>query len=79
MSNIFTDGAEGASGVTCHVELNVEGPSDKVTYGWTAKALREIADRLEANQYSDGHHDVTDKHGKKLGEVYFDFAEVNPI
>jgi len=47
----------------------------KVVAGWTAKALREIADKLEAVEYDDGHHDVTDRHGKKLGEVYFDFSE----
>ncbi|WP_299945409.1 hypothetical protein [uncultured Ruegeria sp.] len=70
---------EGDTLIKCDVELMVQGPSDKVAAGWTAKALREVADRLEADQYTDGFHDITSKQGKKLGEVYFDFSEVNPI
>lgn len=47
----------------------------KVVAGWTAKALVEIADKLKADEYEDGHHDVNDRHGKKLSDVYFDFSE----
>lgn len=70
----FLEG-EGTNCIRCDVELEVKAPTMKVAAGWAAKALREIADKLEADQYGDGHHDVTDRHGKKLGEVYFDFYE----
>jgi hypothetical protein len=61
--------------IQCDVELNVSGPSQKVVAGWTAAALRRIADRLEQDGFEDGHHDVGDNTGRPIGSVYFDFSE----
>ncbi len=61
--------------VQCDVELNVSGPTERVTVTWTANALRTIADQLERGSYGDGHHDVSDGSGKRIGSVYFDFSE----
>ncbi|WP_131726419.1 hypothetical protein [Cognatishimia activa] len=57
------------------IEIECAGPAQRVLSGWTARALRQIADKLERDEFQDGHHDVTDRHGKKLGSVYFDFSE----
>jgi len=32
----------------CDIELNVAGPTGAVVQGWTAKALRSLAAKLEA-------------------------------
>lgn len=59
----------------CDIELNVAGPTGSVVQGWTAKALRSLADRLEADEFGDGFHDVKDGAGKKIGTIYLDFSE----
>ncbi|MCD9147795.1 hypothetical protein [Pseudophaeobacter flagellatus] len=61
--------------IECNVELTCPGPSENVARGWTAAALRKIASKLERGEYQDGHHEVTGRIGKKIGEVYFDFSE----
>ena len=61
--------------IECDIELNVSGPSEKTVAVWTAKALRAIADRIEADGYEDGHHDVTDGSGRPIGTLYIDFSE----
>lgn len=61
--------------IQCDVELNVSGPSQKTVASWTAAALRRIADRLEQDDYEDGHHEVADNTGRPIGSVYFDFSE----
>lgn len=70
---------EGETAIKCDVELFVTGPNDKTAAKWTADALRRIADLIEQDAYSDGHHPVTDGSGRPIGEVYFDFSEVNPF
>ena len=61
--------------IQCDVELNVSAPNEATAAKWTADALRRIADQIEANGYTDGHHDIADGSGRKIGEVYFDFTE----
>lgn len=63
--------------IQCDVELNVSGPSQKTSASWTANALRKIADKLEQNEYQDGHCEVKDNSGRPIGTVYFDFSEGN--
>lgn len=59
----------------CDVELELSGPTSPVVVGWAAKALRSLADRLEASELDDGFHDVKDGAGKKIGTIYLDFSE----
>ena len=61
--------------IQCDVELNVSGPSQKTVASWTAMALRRIADKLERDEFEDGHHEVQDNSGRPVGTVYFDFSE----
>jgi len=61
--------------IHCNVELNVSAPNERTVVAWTAAALRKIADQLEANEFDDGHHDVTDNSGRPIGTAYFDFSE----
>jgi hypothetical protein len=61
--------------IQCDIELNVSGPSQKTVAHWTAAALRLIADKLERNEFQDGHHEVHDNSGRPIGTVYFDFSE----
>ncbi|WP_138423736.1 hypothetical protein [Maritimibacter alexandrii] len=59
----------------CDIEMEVAAPSMKVAENWAAKALRKLADQIEAGETKDGHHDITTSFGRKIGEVYFDFSE----
>ncbi|SEO15695.1 hypothetical protein [Palleronia pelagia] len=61
--------------IKCDVEIDVSGPNDRTVVKWTADTLRRIADRLEADSYEDGHHDVSDNSGRPVGTVYFDFYD----
>lgn len=61
--------------VQCDVELNVSAPTMKTAEKWAADALRRLADQLEAGKRKDGHYDVSDGSGRKIGVVYFDFSE----
>ena len=56
-------------------ELNVKAPTDRVATDRTAFALRSVADRLEADQWQDGHHELKNQIGEIIGTVYFDFSE----
>ena len=59
--------------IKCDVEIDVSGPTDSVVTKWTADILRKIADRLEKDEFEDGHHEVKDNSGRPVGTVYFDF------
>lgn len=59
--------------ITCDVELNVSGPTDKTVTKWTADSLRKIADKLENDEFKAGEHEVTDSTGRPVGTVYLDF------
>lgn len=61
----------------CDVELELPGPNVRTIEKWAADALRAVADRLERGEYEDGHSDVTDAAGKKIGTVYIDYSEGN--
>ncbi len=56
----------------CDVELDFSGPNDASLNKWAAEALRRLADRIEKGEFEDGHDDVLDGVGKKIGTVYFD-------
>lgn len=60
--------------IQCDVEIDVSGPTDRTVVKWTADTLRKIADRLERDEFEDGHHEVTDNSGRPVGTVYFDFS-----
>ncbi len=61
--------------VQCDVELRVPGPNEKTARQWTVNALRAIADKLERDEYEDGHHAIKDNSSRPIGSVYFDFSE----
>jgi hypothetical protein len=46
----------------------------KVADKWVADALRRAAAMVESGSLEDGVHDVTDGTGKKIGEIYVDYA-----
>ncbi|WP_170566092.1 hypothetical protein [Ruegeria atlantica] len=77
MIRSYVPGGRGTIGIKCDVELDITGPGMKVTAGWTAKALREVAKKLEDGEYEDGHHEISDRHGKGIGSVCFDFHEID--
>ena len=64
--------------IKCDVEIDVSGPTDKTVAKWTADTLRKIADQLERDEYEDGHHEATDRSGRPVGTVYFDFYGSDP-
>jgi len=64
-----------SSCIKCDVELDVKGPTDRVATDRTTLALRSLADRIEADQYEDGHHDIKSQLGEVIGTVYLDFYE----
>ena len=57
----------------CDIELNFTGPNDATINKWAADVLRALADRIESNEFEDGHHPVTDSVGKPVGTVYIDY------
>ncbi|MGO8422239.1 hypothetical protein ACC807_10930 [Rhizobium ruizarguesonis] len=59
----------------CDVELNFTGPSHAVVNKWAADVLRALADRIEKDEFEDGHHEVKDRVGKPVGSIYLDFSE----
>lgn len=63
---------DGNPGLVCHVELDVKGPTDATIKKWTADILRKLADRIETEEFEDGHHPVLDNSGKEVGELYLD-------
>lgn len=56
----------------CDVELDFSGPSQAVLNRWTAQILRDLADRIERDEFETGHHPVKDKSGKEVGSIYLD-------
>jgi hypothetical protein len=56
----------------CDIELNVSAPVETMINKRTADILRQLADRIENDDYEEGHHPVKDKFGKEVGTVYFD-------
>ncbi|MDR9772416.1 hypothetical protein RJJ65_07065 [Rhizobium hidalgonense] len=59
----------------CDVELNFTGPSPAVLNKWAADVLRALADRIEKQEFDDGHHEVKDRVGKPVGTIYVDYSE----
>ena len=60
--------------LSCDVELEFEGPNDATLNKWAADTLRQLADTIENDGLTDGHHPVKDKVGKIVGEVYIDYS-----
>lgn len=58
----------------CDVELELSGPNGKTVNKWAADALRDLADRLERDEFEDGFSDVKDRVGKKIGTIYVDYS-----
>lgn len=59
-------------GLTCHIELDFEGPTPKVLNAWCADALRKLADRIEKDEFETGHHPVKNNIGMEIGTIYLD-------
>lgn len=59
--------------LTCHVELDFEGPNVATLNKWAADALRKLADLLEKDEFDDGFHPVKDNVGKEIGKIYIDY------
>ena len=57
----------------CDVELDFSGPNDATLNKWAADALRKLADRIEKDEFQDGHHPVKDNVGKPIGTIYVDY------
>ena len=57
----------------CEIELDFVGPSDVVLNNWTAEALRNLADRIENNDFETGNYSVTDNSGKLVGTIDIDY------
>ena len=58
----------------CDVELSFSGPNDATLNKWAADALRKLADRIEKDEFQDGHHSVKDNVGKEVGSIYVDYS-----
>ncbi|OCC01757.1 hypothetical protein BA190_27740 [Labrys sp. WJW] len=58
----------------CDVELELVGPTTSVLNKWAANALRDLADRIEKDEFQDGFHEVADKVGKRVGTIYVDYS-----
>jgi hypothetical protein len=58
----------------CDVKLLLTGPNVATLNKWAADALRKLADRIENNEFEDGHHPVKDNVGKPLGTLYVDYS-----
>jgi hypothetical protein len=54
----------------CDVEMEFTGPNDATLNKWAADVLRKLADRIENDELTDGHHPLQDSVGKIVGEVY---------
>ena len=59
----------------CDIELNFAGPTAATLNKWAADVLRKLADRIEEEEFEDGHHSVKDNAGKPVGEIYVDYSE----
>jgi len=57
----------------CDVELEFTGPNDATLNKWAADTLRKLADRIENDEFQDGHHPVKDNVGKPVGTIYVDY------
>jgi hypothetical protein len=57
----------------CDVELEFTGPNDATLNKWAADVLRRLADSIEKDELTDGHHPLLDNVGKKVGEVYITY------
>lgn len=68
------DHEDGTPTLFLTIETEFEGPNIATLNKWAADALRRLADKIERNEFEDGHHPVTDNVGKPVGEVYFDYS-----
>lgn len=58
----------------CDIELILTGPNVATLNKWAADALRKLADRIEKEEFEDGHHEVKDNVGKSVGTIYVDYS-----
>lgn len=59
--------------LTCDIELEFTGPNDATINKWAADTLRILADRIEKDEFEEGHHPVQDTIGKQVGTIYVDY------
>lgn len=53
--------------------MDFAGPNHAMLNKWAADVLRKLADRIEKEEFGDGHHPVKDNVGKPVGTIYFDY------
>ena len=58
----------------CDTELILTGPNVATLNKWAADALRKLADRIEKEEFEDGHHEVKDNVGKSVGTIYVGYS-----
>ena len=68
------DGDEVTPHLQCDIKLNFTGPTGETLNKWAAEVLRSLADRIERDDFEDGHHTVTDNVGKPVGSIYLDYS-----
>lgn len=57
----------------CDVELDFAGPDEKALSKRAADILRQLAARIENEEFESGHHPVADDTGKPVGTLYVDY------
>ena len=65
-------------GLICHIEIEIESGTSQEINASTARALRNLADLIEARRLESGFHPVKAPSGDKIGEAYLDYYETGP-
>jgi hypothetical protein len=65
-------------GLTCHIEIEIEGGTPQEIDSSTVWALRNVADLIEGRKLESGFHPVKAPSGDKIGEAYLDYYETGP-
>ena len=58
----------------CDVHLEFTGPNAATLNKWAVDVLRRLADSIERNEFTDGHHLLKDTVGKTVGSLYIDYS-----
>jgi hypothetical protein len=66
-------GSEVQPGLKCDIEIDIHsGATPEDINAMTARALRQIADQIEADELDTGFHPIKSPDGETIGEVYLD-------
>lgn len=66
------------AGLTCHIEMEVLREAEAAAARETARVLRELADKIEADLLDTGFHKVIAPDGSEYGQIYLDhFAQMS--